>query len=56
MNVPLTYRKRVITQDDLSFIRKVIDDYQSEGRSAISRRLCEAWDWCQTNGHLKYGV
>ncbi|TKB23954.1 DUF4338 domain-containing protein [Desulfopila sp. IMCC35006] len=56
MNVPLTYRKRVITQDDLSFIRKVIDDYQSEGRSVISRRLCEAWDWRQANGHLKDGV
>ncbi len=56
MNVLLTYRKRVITQDDLSFIRKVIDDYRSEGRSAISRRLCEAWDWRQANGHLKDGV
>jgi hypothetical protein len=56
MNVPLTYRKRVITQHDLLFIRKVIDDYQSEGRSAISRRLCEAWGWRQVNGHLKDGV
>jgi hypothetical protein len=45
MNVLLTYRKRVITQTDLSFILKVIDEYRSEGRSAISRRLCEAWDW-----------
>lgn len=56
MNVILTYRKRVVTQDDLCFIRKVIDDYHSEGRSAISRRLCEAWDWRQVNGHLKDGV
>jgi hypothetical protein len=56
MNVPLTYRKRVITQSDLSFIKKVIDDYRSEGRSAISRRLCEAWDWRQANGQLKDGV
>jgi hypothetical protein len=56
MNVILTYRKRVITEDDLSFIRKVIDDYHSEGRSAISRRLCVAWDWRQVNGHLKDGV
>jgi hypothetical protein len=43
MNVLLTYRKRLITQTDLSFILKVIDEYRSEGRSAISRRLCEAW-------------
>jgi hypothetical protein len=56
MNVLLTYRKRVITQTDLSFILKVIDEFRSEGRSAISRRLCEAWDWRQANGQLKDGV
>ncbi len=53
MDILLTYRKRVITQTDISFIRKIIDDYSNEGRSAISRRLCEAWDWRQANGHLK---
>ncbi len=56
MNVPLTYRKRVITQDDLALIVKVIDEYRSEGRSAISRRLCEIWGWRQANGQLKDGV
>jgi len=56
MNVPLTYRKRVITQDDLALIVKVIDEYRSEGRSAISRRLCEVWGWRQANGQLKDGV
>jgi hypothetical protein len=56
MNVLLTYRNRVITQTDLSFILKVIDDYRSEGRSAISRRLCEVWNWRQANGELKDGV
>jgi len=56
MNVPLTYRKKVITQDDLTLIVKVIDEYRSEGRSAISRRLCEVWDWRQANGQLKDGV
>jgi len=56
MNVILTYRKRVITQDDISFIGKVIEELWSEGRTAISRRLCEVWDWQQTNGYLKDGV
>lgn len=56
MNVILTYRKRVITQDDISFIGKVIEELWSEGRTAISRRLCEVWDWRQTNGYLKDGV
>jgi hypothetical protein len=56
MDAILTYRKKVITGDDLSFVRKIINDYQSEGRTSISRRLCEAWDWRQTNGQLKDGV
>lgn len=55
-DVLLTYRKRVITEDDLAFILKVIDEYRSRGRSFISRRLCEAWDWRQANGQLKDGV
>jgi len=53
MDILLTYRKKNITQDDLAFIRKVIDKHRSKGRSAISRILCEAWDWRQANGHLK---
>ena len=56
MDAILTYRKKVITPDDLSFVRKVIDEFQREGRSAISRRLCEAWDWRQDNGQLKDGI
>ena len=56
MNVQPTYRKRVITPNDVSFIVKVIDEYRSEGRSAISRRLCEVWDWRQANGQLKDGI
>ena len=53
MDAILTYRKRVITPDDLSLARKVIDEHQSPGRSAISRRLCEVWNWRQANGQLK---
>jgi hypothetical protein len=56
MNVILTYRKRAITQDDIAFIIKVIKEHWSEGRTAISRRLCEIWDWRQANGYLKDGV
>jgi len=56
MDAILTYRKRVITKDDLSFIGTVVAELWSEGRSAISRRLCKAWDWRQANGQLKDGV
>lgn len=53
MDIIFTYRKKNITQDDLIFIRKVVAEHHSKGRSAISRILCEAWDWRQANGHLK---
>ena len=56
MDAILTYRKRVITRDDLSLLRQVIERHWSEGRSVISRQICEAWDWRQTNGYLKDGV
>lgn len=56
MDAILTYRKRIITHSDISFINQVIEEHWSEGRTVISRRLCEAWDWRQTNGHLKDGI
>jgi hypothetical protein len=56
MDAILTYRKRAITQNDISFINQVIEEHWSEGRTVISRILCEAWDWRQANGHLKDGV
>ncbi|PIV99392.1 MAG: hypothetical protein COW41_08060 [Deltaproteobacteria bacterium CG17_big_fil_post_rev_8_21_14_2_50_51_6] len=49
----LTYRNRTITKDDIAFIQQVIADYHVEGRTAISRRLCQAWKWQQDNGQLK---
>jgi hypothetical protein len=49
----LTYRNRTITQDDIVYIQKVIVDHHAEGRTAISRRICQAWNWRQANGQLK---
>ena len=50
MQTPLSYRHRVITEDDLVFIRKLIADHPSASRKALSRKLCEAWNWVQANG------
>jgi len=56
MTVILTYRNRTITQDDIDLIRQVIVDHYAEGRTAISRLICDAWNWRQANGHPKDGV
>jgi Druantia protein DruA len=56
MNVIFTYRKKATTRDDIAFISEVIKKHWDKGRTAISRILCDAWDWRQANGYLKDGV
>jgi hypothetical protein len=53
MQKPLSYRHRVITEDDLVFIRNLILSHPSLSRWALSKKLCEAWNWVQANGALR---
>jgi hypothetical protein len=53
MHKPLSYRHRVITDDDIVFIRKLIADHPGMSRKALSRKLCEVWNWVQANGALR---
>jgi hypothetical protein len=53
MQRPLSYRHRVITDDDLVFIRKLIAEHPGLSRFALSKKLCEAWNWVQANGALR---
>ena len=46
-------RGRQIWADDLQDIRATVADHWARGRSAISRILCERWEWRQPNGQLK---
>jgi len=47
------YRGREVTQEDVVFIQALIDQNPSASRRALSKLLCEAWDWRQENGHLR---
>jgi hypothetical protein len=49
----LVIRRRVIRQADLSLIRQLIDEEGAKGRSHLSNRLCEVWNWRQTNGRFR---
>jgi len=51
-----TYRNRVVTSEDVSFLTKIIADNPKESRRALSIRVCHAWNWVQANGVLKDGV
>jgi len=53
MQSSLSYRHRVITEDDLGFIRKLIAEHPGSSRRDVSKRLCQAWDWVQANGALR---
>jgi hypothetical protein len=49
----LRYRGRAISQDDILYIRALIDHHPGESRRKLSVRLCEAWQWRQANGALR---
>lgn len=53
MNLPITYRGKVTTSDDIAFIQKLIADNPDASRYSLSKKLCEAWNWVQPNGQLR---
>jgi hypothetical protein len=44
------YRDRVVTAEDVVFIRELIAAHPDASRRALSSQLCEAWQWKQANG------
>ena len=50
MDVKLRYRGRVVTGADVAFIDKLITEHPTASRRALSKKLCEAWNWVQPNG------
>jgi hypothetical protein len=53
MHGTLSYRHRLITDDDLVFIRRLIAENPDSSRWGLSKKLCEAWNWVQSNGALR---
>jgi hypothetical protein len=51
--LPLTVRKRTITEVDLTLIQGAVDRHWDKGRKHISKILCQEWNWRQPNGRLK---
>ena len=49
----MTYRGRAVTDDDVTFVRQLIAAHPTVSRRALSRKLCEAWNWVQPNGALR---
>jgi hypothetical protein len=53
MQTTLSYRHRVITDEDLVFIRRLIAEHPQSSRRKLSEQLCQAWNWVQANGALR---
>ena len=53
MDGSISYRGRVVTEDEISFIKTLIATYPDESRRGLSKKLCEAWNWVQPNGRLR---
>ena len=47
------YRGREILEEDILYIRTLIERYPKESRRKLSVRVCEAWQWRQANGALR---
>jgi hypothetical protein len=53
MKESIIIRRRVLTPLAIDEIQELIKLEGSKGRSHISKRLCEIWDWRQSNGTYK---
>jgi len=51
--VEFRYRGREISQEDVLYIRALVERHPHESRRTLSTMLCEAWQWRQTNGALR---
>lgn len=47
------YRGRNISRNEILFLRQYIVDHPQLSRRALSRELCELWQWKQANGVLR---
>ncbi len=51
--VAFKYRGREISQEDVLYIRALVERHPHDSRRMLSTKLCEAWQWRQTNGALR---
>ena len=53
MSVILKYRGRQVSAEDVARIRQLIADHPTLSRRALSKELCQVWNWVQPNGALR---
>jgi hypothetical protein len=44
------YRGKVAARKEITFIRELICNNPEDSRRELSKKLCRAWNWVQSNG------
>jgi len=53
MELPIRYRGRQATSEEVAIIKRLIAENPDDSRRTLSVKLCEALNWVQPNGTLK---
>jgi len=53
MDWVLRYRGKNVTTAEVQFIKELIAAHPTLSRRRLSTKLCQAWNWVQTNGQLR---
>jgi hypothetical protein len=53
MNLEIKYRGKVATVEDVEFIKRLIAENPGDSRRALSKKICQVWNWVQPNGALR---
>lgn len=53
MDLEIKYQGKVATEEDVEFIKQLIQENPTDSRRALSQKLCLAWNWVQANGALR---
>ena len=51
--LPITIRRRTISEADIPMIQGVVNEHWGKGRKSISKILCQHWGWFQANSAPK---
>jgi hypothetical protein len=49
----IKYRGKIVTSEDIEFIKKLIIENPDDSRRGLSKKLCLVWNWVQPNGALR---
>ncbi len=53
MELGIKYRGITATTQHIDYIKQVMENNPADSRRALSKKLCEAWNWVQPNGTLR---